>query len=371
MCSHPLARLYLGAVEERHHMPGLVCWHFYGDPVNYFTYPPEVNPFPTFKASYQHIPWKERVQQVSTKGRYFAPINSERIPLYRAYVQELEDSDPICRGFASALEDCLRGDNAVLPIGGLVDVNHWGVLQVWILQRSPFVEACDDAHLASHSGHRRRQFACPHRGQLVEVMADALFEYAFMCHTYAEMGPVKATTAQAVDLIEYVAYVFLTLRKRETVLSDPRLKGIHSPTVIKAYATLRSLVERLAPEDYAKMTPADLHTYKQSGLLSLVNHGEAIQLGFTPRPPEAIVGPMRIGKHLDWLSQFPMGAGWRDALKNQLLVALYNAFLRHGPRQYPKTACFEAIAEILYMAGLEDEDISADRLRKRFARLPL
>ena len=350
-------------------MPGPVCWHFYGNPVNYFTYPPEANPFPALKACYENIPWpwKERIQRVNARGRYFAPINSDRIPQYRAYVQELEDSDPIYRGFASALEDCLRGDNAVLPIGGLVDVNHWGVLQICILQCTLFAEARDEAHLASGYSRIKRQFACPHRSDLVEVLADALFEYAYWCHTYTEMGTVKSTTSQALEVIEYAVYVFLTLRQRETVLSDPRLKGIHSHTVIEAFATLTSLVRGLGPEDYAKMTPANLHTYKKSGLLSVVDHGEAIQLGFTPRPQADIIGPMRIGKHLDWLSQLSTGADWRDVLRERLIASLYDAFLRHGPPRYPKSARFEAIAEILYMAGLEDGHISAiaERLRKR------
>lgn len=261
----------------------------------------------------------------------------------------------------------------MLPIGGLVDVNHWGVLQVWILQRSPFAEARDDVHLASYSGYRRRQFACPHHGQLVEVIADALFEFAYWCHTYAEMGALKATTAQALEGVEYAVYVFLTLRQRETVLSDPRLKGIHSRTVIEAFTTLTSLVQGQAPEDYAKMTPTDLHIYKKSALLSLVDHGEAVQLGLKPRPQEDIAGPMRIGKHLDWLSQLSTGAGWRDALKNRLIVALYDALLQHGPPKYPKAARWQALAEIMKMLGLEDGCVLdiADRLRKRVYTLPL
>jgi len=353
-------------------MPGPVCWHFYNGPLNYFTHP-NIRPFPRIKACYEQIPWKERIQKVSAKGRYFSPINSERVPLYREYVRELADSDPIYREYPSALEDCLMGGHAQLPVGGLVDVNHWGVLQVCILQCAPFAEACDEAHLASCYGRRRREFACPRRGQLVESLADALFEYAYWYHTYAEMGAVKATTAYALEVIEYAVYVFLTLRQREVVLTNPLLKGIHSQSVVDALATLTSLGHGIAPEDYAKMTPADLHTYKKSGLLSLVNHGEAIRLGFTPRAQEDIIGPMRIGRHLDWLSQLSTEAGWREALKERLIMALYQAFLQYGPGQYPKSARFEAIAEILYMAGLEDGYISAiaDRLRKRIARFPL
>jgi hypothetical protein len=358
-------------------MPGAVCWHFYGDPLNYFSYPPEVNPFPGLKACYQNIPWpwKARIQRVTARGRYFAPINAERVPLYREYVRELADSDPIYREYPSALEDCLMGGNAQLPVGGLVDVNHWGVLQVCIPQCAPFAETCDEAHLASCSSYRSRvrQFACPRRSQLVESLADALFEYAYWCHTYAEMGAVKATTAQALEVIEYAVYVFLTLRQREVVLTDPLLKGIHSHSVVDAFETLTSLIHGIAPEDYAKMTLEDVYTYKKSALLSLINHGEVIRLGFTPRAQEDIIGPMRIGQHLDWLSQLSTGSGWRDALKERLIVALNEAFLQYGPGQYPKSARFEAIAEILDMTGLEQGYISAiaDRLRKRFARNPL
>ena len=120
-------------------MPGPVCWHFYNGPLQYFTHP-DISPFPRIKACYEQIPWKERIQKVSAKGRYFSPINSERVPLYREYVRELADSDPIYYEYPSALEDCLMGGNAQLPVGGLVDVNHWGMLQVCILQCAPFAD---------------------------------------------------------------------------------------------------------------------------------------------------------------------------------------------------------------------------------------
>jgi hypothetical protein len=359
-------------------MPGAVCWHFFQGPLHYLTHP-DINPFPRLKAFYEALPWSwmERIHRVTVNGLYLSPLSSGNIEMYQAYMDELEASHSAYSGYGRALAE--QSEEApVLPIGHLVDLNHWGVLQVCILQCEPFTRAHDEAHLAYDSGRFMRQYACPDRGSLVDALAAALFEYAYGCHTYVEMGPAKAITAQALEVIEYAVHVFLTLRQRETVLTDPRLKGIHSHTVIEAFATLTSLVQRLAPEDYTEITPADLRTFRKSGLMSLLNHAEAAQLGMALRPQEDIIGPMRMGQHLDWLSQLSRRPHWRDALKDRLIVSLYQALFRHGPVTYPKSARFEAMAEILLMAGLEDGDIMdisdimalAERLRKRIAVLP-
>jgi hypothetical protein len=76
-----------------------VCFHFYGDPVNYFTYPPEVNPLPGIKRCYEALlwSWKECIQRVTVKGLHLSHINgaADSIRFYQKYMEELSRSHPI------------------------------------------------------------------------------------------------------------------------------------------------------------------------------------------------------------------------------------------------------------------------------------
>jgi hypothetical protein len=363
-------------------MPGPVCFHFYGDPVQYFTYPPEVNPFPGLKHCYETLSWpgKERMQRVTVNGLYLTPLHLGNIGMYKEYMQELADLHPAYEWYAHALEDRTE-DDWMLPVGRLVALNHWGVLQVCILQCSAF-RTCDNSHLAYRCCRMERQYACPQRAQLVEALADALFEYAYSCHTYAEMGSVRATMENALNNLEYVIYVFLTLRNREVLLSNSSLRGLHRSRLLDAYGLIRTLVSGVMQEDYARMSPADVRQFIGGGILDLLTHEEAMTLGFATAEeswPREHGGRMRTGGHLDWLETLNAHiygtpgadrAAWRHKLYDKLVIALYQTFQCHGPTKYPKHARFHALADILSAVGLETGIVCdiANRLSKRLAK---
>jgi hypothetical protein len=116
-------------------MPAPSCLHFYGDPVNYFTYPSEVNPLPGINRCYESLSWswEERIQRVTVNGLYLAPLNSGNIRVYQEYMEELAGLHPFYEGYAHALEDRTE-DDWELPLGRIVALNHWGILQVCVLQ---------------------------------------------------------------------------------------------------------------------------------------------------------------------------------------------------------------------------------------------
>jgi hypothetical protein len=345
-------------------MPGSVCFHFYGDPANYFTYPPEVNPFSGLKRCYDTLSWswEERIQRVTIKGLYLPRLNSGNTGVYQAYMEELASMSPIYKDYVHALEDRTE-DDWVLPVGCLVTLNHWGILQVCILQ-CPAFRLSDNNHLAYTRGRDGRQYDCPQRAKLVEALADALFQYAYWCHTYAEMGPVKAAMEYALQHLEYGLFVFLTLRKREVPLTDPHLKDLYRPTLLNAYKHIRMLVKGVAERDYTQMAPADVRQFVQAGFLDLLTHDEAIDIGFaTPDEswPRTHGGRMQRGPHLDWLenvskniysSKNAKQPQWQGQLYKRLIIRLYDAFKSYGPTKYPKQAVYVAIAEILAMCGL-------------------
>jgi hypothetical protein len=236
--------------------------------------------------------------------------------------------------------------------------------------------------LAYRCGKTKRRYACPQRAQLVEALAGALFEYAYSCHTYAEMGSVRATMERALNDLEYTIYVFLALRNQEVLLSNSSLRGLHRSRVLDAYGLIRTLVSGVAQEDYARMSPVNVRQFIGGGILDLLTHEEAVTLGFATAEeswPREHGGRMRIGGHLDWLEALnsriygtPRAdrAAWRHKLYEKLVIALDQTFQRHGPPKYPKHARFHAIGDILFTLGLETGlrcDI-ADRLSKRLAK---
>jgi hypothetical protein len=362
-------------------MPYSVCLHFYGDPANYFTHPPEVNALPGIKHCYEALPWswKECIQRVTVKGLYLSNINgsADSISCYQEYMEELSSSHPSYTRYARVLQD-RNDEDWMLPVGRIVVLNHRGVLQVCLLQCPAFREG-DDKHLAYRRGRSMHRYACPQRPQLVEALADALFEYAYWCHTYAEMEPVKGTMESALRQLEYALFVFLTLRKREIPLSNPRLREVHRPTLLKAYKQIRTIVKGVDERDYTKMTPADVRNFVEASFLDLLTHEEAIDIGFaTPEEswPRTHGGRMQRGSHLEWLENISeavygsKGARqrrWRQQLENKLIRRLSHVFENYGPPKYPKQATRTAIAEILAMCGLNrgSHEAVAEQVRHR------
>jgi hypothetical protein len=198
----------------------------------------------------------------------------------------------------------------------------------------------------------------------VDALADALFEYTYWCHTYAEMGPVKGAMQAALQQLEYALFVLLTLRKREIPLTNPRLAAIYRPRILQAYKDIRAIITGLDERDYTKMTPADVRNFVQASFLDLLTHEEAMDIGFaTPEEswPRTHVGRMQRGSHLEWLenvsesvhgSRGARRSNWRKPLEKQLIRRLHHEFDSYGPSKYPKQATLIAIAEILEMCGL-------------------
>ena len=361
------------------------CWHFFGNPVDYFTHLPGVKP------TYEALSWlwEERIARITPSGLYLAPITADEDKMYASYASSL--------GYQVGAEE--EDEEEVSPLGHLVDLNHWGVLQACVLQGNAFLTQ-DPTRLADprppHVGrqHRlmhshglaaamlqdrhRRDYACPARHQLVEAWAEALFDYEYAAHRHEEMGPVQAVMERALKHLEYALYVLFTLRRRGIAPHQSTLKHLRSNSVFEAYKLLQSVVRGLTPEDYAQLSPAEVTGFARSGLLGVISRSQALRSGFTLRNPADMVGRMRVGPHLDWLESVianrdhPPEVGhpnWQEEHKDTLILRLYQALGRYGPPTYPKEARYHAMAELLVRVGLEGEDAPlhniAERLRKR------
>ena len=81
--------------------------------------------------------WKECIQRVTVEGLYLSHIYADNTSVYQQYMEELSSIHPAYIRYAHVLKGRTE-DDWMLPVGRLVVLNHWGVLQVCLLQCAAF-----------------------------------------------------------------------------------------------------------------------------------------------------------------------------------------------------------------------------------------